>query len=51
MAGLAQIDRRSVQRIEAGTANPGIDVLCRLREALNASWAELLWGIGKADGV
>jgi len=50
MAGLAQIDRRSVQRIEAGTANPGIDLLCRLRKALNASWVELLRGVGKPGG-
>lgn len=46
VAGLAQIDRRYVQRIEAGTANPGIDVICRIRTALNASWAEMLRGLG-----
>jgi len=51
VAGLAQIDRRSVQRIEAGTANLGIDVLCRLREARNASWVELLRGVGKPGGA
>ena len=51
LAERAEIDRRYVQRIEAGTANPGIDVICRLREALNASWAELLRGVGKAGGA
>ena len=44
---LAEIDRRYVQRIEAGTANPGIDVISRVREALRASWDELLRGLSK----
>ena len=48
--GLAEIDRRTMQRIEAGTANPGIDVICRLRAALGASWEEILRGLGKAGG-
>ena len=47
LAGLAEIDRRHVQRIEAGTANPGIDVICRLRQALQASWDDLLQGLDK----
>ena len=51
LAGLAQIDRRYVQRIEAGTANPGLDVICQIREALNAPWAEMLRGVGKAGGA
>ena len=50
LAGLAEIDRRYVQRIEAGTANPGIDVICRVRGALRASWDELLRGLGKSAG-
>lgn len=50
LAGLAEIDRRYVQRIEAGTANPGIDVICRVREALGASWDEVLRGVGKSSG-
>ena len=50
LAGLAEIDRRYVQRIEAGTANPGIDVICRVREALGASWNELLRGLSKSSG-
>ena len=44
LAGLAEIDRRTIQRIEPGTANPGIDVICRVRTALAASWDELLRG-------
>ena len=50
LAGLAEIDRRYVQRIEAGTANPGIDVICRVREALRASWDEMLRGLSKSSG-
>ena len=45
MAGLAEIDRRYVQRIESGTPNPGIDVIFRVREALCASWDEMLLGL------
>jgi transcriptional regulator with XRE-family HTH domain len=41
----AEIDRRYVQRIEAGTANPGFDIVARLRAALKCSWDELLKGI------
>ncbi len=44
LAGLAEIDRRYVQCIEAGTANPGIDVICRVRGAPGASWDEVLGG-------
>ena len=40
--GLLKYDRCYVQRIEAGTANPGIDVICRVRVALAASWDALL---------
>lgn len=42
LAELVDVDRRYIQRIEAGTANPGIDVLTRLKEALNARWSQLL---------
>jgi len=38
------------QRIETGTAKPGIDVICRVREALGASWDEVLRGLGKSSG-
>ncbi len=47
LASLAEIDRRYVQRIEAGRTNPGIDVICRVRCALRASWGGILRGCGK----
>ena len=42
LAELAEVDRRYVQRIEAGTANPGVDVLARLRQTFQCTWVELL---------
>jgi len=39
-----EIDRRYLQRIEKGTANPGVDVINRLKMALDAEWTELLDG-------
>jgi transcriptional regulator with XRE-family HTH domain len=45
LAEMVEIDRRYVQRIEAGTANPGVDVLARLSKALRCSWDELFRGI------
>jgi transcriptional regulator with XRE-family HTH domain len=42
LAELIEVDRRHVQRIEKGSANPGIDVICRLRIALSADWADLM---------
>lgn len=42
LAELVEIDRRYVQRIERGTANPGIEIVGRLREVLEVSWEELL---------
>jgi transcriptional regulator with XRE-family HTH domain len=42
LAELVEIDRRYVQRIEAGTANPGVDVLARLKKAFRCSWEDLL---------
>ena len=47
LAELAEIDRRYVQRIEAGTANPGVDVLFRIRESLQVTWDELFLGMGR----
>jgi transcriptional regulator with XRE-family HTH domain len=44
----AEIDRRTVQRVEAGTANPGIEAICRLRAALGASWEEIAHGLRKS---
>ncbi|MEY2672820.1 MAG: Helix-turn-helix domain [Actinomycetota bacterium] len=45
LADQAQIDRRQLQRIEAGTANPGIEMIARLRKALDCSWEDLFSGI------
>jgi transcriptional regulator with XRE-family HTH domain len=42
LAEFVEIDRRYVQRIEAGTANPGIDIIWRLRKIFQCSWDELL---------
>ena len=42
LAELAEIDRCYVQRIERGTANPGVEVVGRLREVFDVSWADLL---------
>ncbi len=42
LAELVDVDRRHIQRIEVGKANPGIDVLAGLKDALKAEWAELL---------
>ena len=50
LAGLAEIDRHHAQRIEAGTANPGIDVIGRVREVPRALWHEVSRGLGKSSG-
>ena len=42
LAELAEIDRPYVQRIERGTANPGIEIVGRLREVFEVSWSDLL---------
>lgn len=42
LSELVEIDRRYVQRIERGTANPGVDVLARLKSAFGCTWEELL---------
>ena len=39
---LAQIDRRSLQRIEAGQWNMTIDYLDRLRRGLRCTWNDLI---------
>lgn len=41
LAERADINRRFLQRIEAGQANPSIDVICRIRKALACSWEVL----------
>ena len=45
LADQVQISRRFLQRIEKGAANPGIDVLSRIRKGLKCSWNELADGI------
>tara|TARA_R110002049_G_scaffold137349_3_gene297295 strand:- start:362 stop:508 length:147 start_codon:yes stop_codon:yes gene_type:complete len=42
LAEVARIDRRYVQRIEAGIANPSVEVLERLKTALKCTWDDLL---------
>lgn len=42
LADLAAIDRRYLQRIEAGESSPTIEVLAKLKRALGCSWNELL---------
>ena len=45
LADQSRIDRRQLQRIEAGTANPGVEMLVRIRKALDCSWVDLLSGM------
>lgn len=45
LADQSRMDRRQLQRIEAGTANPGVEMLVRLRKALDCSWLDLLTGM------
>jgi transcriptional regulator with XRE-family HTH domain len=42
LAEKTEIDRRYLQRIEKGTANPGVEVLWRLKAALAVEWDDLL---------
>jgi transcriptional regulator with XRE-family HTH domain len=44
LAERAGIDRRYVQRIEAGTANPGTNIVARVRDALGCSWTQIVDG-------
>ena len=44
LAEKTEIGRRDVQRIERGMANPGVEVLARLRKAFRCAWDELLGG-------
>ena len=41
LAEKAEISRRYLQRIESGERNPTVDILARLRRALDCSWADL----------
>lgn len=45
LAEKADIDRRSLQRIEAGQWNMTVDYLGRLRRCLKSSWADIFHGI------
>ena len=45
LAEKADIDRRSLQRIEAGQWNMTVDYLDQLRRCLRASWADIFQGI------
>jgi transcriptional regulator with XRE-family HTH domain len=42
LAEKASIDRRSLQRLEAGQWNMTVDYLDRLREALGCTWSQLI---------
>jgi transcriptional regulator with XRE-family HTH domain len=41
LAEKADISRRYLQRIESGEKNPTVDVLTKLRRALNCTWNDL----------
>lgn len=45
LAEWVDVDRRSLQRIEAGSWNMTVDYLDRFRRALRCSWADLLVGL------
>lgn len=45
LAERAEIDRRYLQRIEVGSANPGIKVIARFPAALNCRWSDLFRGL------
>lgn len=42
LAEKAAIDRRSLQRIEAGQWNMTVDYLDQVREALGCTWSQLI---------
>ena len=41
LAETADISRRFLQEIEAGTKNPTVNVIVRLKKALDCSWDDL----------
>jgi transcriptional regulator with XRE-family HTH domain len=45
LAERADIDRSFVQKIEAGSSTPTVEVLVRLRRALKCQWGDLLHGL------
>jgi transcriptional regulator with XRE-family HTH domain len=42
LANIAEIDRSYTSHIERGTANPSLEVICKLAKALDISLAQLL---------
>lgn len=42
---LAEIDRSYIQRIEAGTRTPSIEIVVRIQKGLGCGWDELLKGL------
>jgi transcriptional regulator with XRE-family HTH domain len=47
LAELADVDLRSLQRIEAGSWNMTVDYLSRFRRGLGCRWEDLIDGLGK----
>ncbi len=45
LAERAEISHRYLQSIEAGSKQPGINVVARIRSALGCRWDELLKGM------
>ena len=45
LAEKAEISHRYLQSLEAGKKQPGINVVVRLRHALECHWEELLQGV------
>ena len=45
LSEFAEIDRSFVQKIEAGTSAPTVEVLVRIRRALKCPWSDLLRGL------
>ncbi|MDR1146299.1 MAG: helix-turn-helix domain-containing protein [Verrucomicrobiales bacterium] len=43
---LAEVDRSYLQRLEKGSSSPTLEVMVRIKKALNCNWAELLRKIG-----
>ena len=42
---LAEIDRSYIQRIDAGTRTPSIEIVIRIQKGLGCNWDELLKGL------
>ncbi len=46
LAEKADIHWRYLQKLERGTVNPSLKVLCGLKKALGCSWDDLIGGCG-----